>query len=219
MRANVTSCVAARHRVTKPPPLTPMTRPRPGRNPRRPRRWPAPALAETRPRSRPPSGLDGSHSTGLASRLGCSLGAWRSLVARTVWVGEVPGSNPGAPICFLFAADAIRRLREPSRIPGVRRFSRGQAAATSRLSFRRVLSGPPTNRPRQGMRDRPRPRLRRGPGGSYFLAMEDSLTLTAVFTPDENGWTMAQLAEWPAWSRAGGPSTKPARCSPMRPAR
>jgi predicted RNase H-like HicB family nuclease len=24
------------------------------------------------------------------------------------------------------------------------------------------------------------------------------LTLTAVFTPDENGWTMAQLAEWPA---------------------
>jgi predicted RNase H-like HicB family nuclease len=28
--------------------------------------------------------------------------------------------------------------------------------------------------------------------------MSDSLTLTAVFTPDENGWTMAQLAEWPA---------------------
>jgi predicted RNase H-like HicB family nuclease len=28
--------------------------------------------------------------------------------------------------------------------------------------------------------------------------MEESLTLTAVFTPDENGWTMAQLAEWPA---------------------
>lgn len=24
------------------------------------------------------------------------------------------------------------------------------------------------------------------------------MTLTAVFTPDENGWTMAQLAEWPA---------------------
>jgi predicted RNase H-like HicB family nuclease len=31
-----------------------------------------------------------------------------------------------------------------------------------------------------------------------FNAMSDSLTLTAVFTPDENGWTMAQLAEWPA---------------------
>jgi len=28
--------------------------------------------------------------------------------------------------------------------------------------------------------------------------MSDTLTLTAVFTPDENGWTMAQLAEWPA---------------------
>lgn len=28
--------------------------------------------------------------------------------------------------------------------------------------------------------------------------MSDALTLTAVFTPDENGWTMAQLAEWPA---------------------
>ena len=28
--------------------------------------------------------------------------------------------------------------------------------------------------------------------------MSQDLTLTAVFTPDENGWTMAQLAEWPA---------------------
>ncbi|MFI4990536.1 MAG: type II toxin-antitoxin system HicB family antitoxin [Solirubrobacterales bacterium] len=28
--------------------------------------------------------------------------------------------------------------------------------------------------------------------------MSDTLTLTAVFTPDENGWTMAQLTEWPA---------------------
>ena len=36
------------------------------------------------------------------------LGAWRSLVARTVRVGEVPGSNPGAPI---------------SRIPPLRRDS------------------------------------------------------------------------------------------------
>ena len=32
----------------------------------------------------------------------------------------------------------------------------------------------------------------------YFSHMNDQLTLTAVFTPDENGWTMAQLAEWPA---------------------
>ena len=28
-----------------------------------------------------------------------TFGAWRSLVARTVRVGEVPGSNPGAPMC------------------------------------------------------------------------------------------------------------------------
>jgi predicted RNase H-like HicB family nuclease len=28
--------------------------------------------------------------------------------------------------------------------------------------------------------------------------MSQSLTLTAVFTPDEDGWRMAQLAEWPA---------------------
>lgn len=28
--------------------------------------------------------------------------------------------------------------------------------------------------------------------------MGASLTLTAVFTPDENGWTMAHLAECPA---------------------
>jgi predicted RNase H-like HicB family nuclease len=27
--------------------------------------------------------------------------------------------------------------------------------------------------------------------------MSETVTLTAVFTPDENGWTMAQLAEWP----------------------
>jgi len=28
--------------------------------------------------------------------------------------------------------------------------------------------------------------------------MSEHLTLTAVLTPDEDGWTMAQLAEWPA---------------------
>jgi predicted RNase H-like HicB family nuclease len=28
--------------------------------------------------------------------------------------------------------------------------------------------------------------------------VSDTLTPTAVFTPDEDGWTMAQLAEWPA---------------------
>ena len=28
--------------------------------------------------------------------------------------------------------------------------------------------------------------------------MAEPMTFTAVFTPDENGWIMAQLAEWPA---------------------
>jgi predicted RNase H-like HicB family nuclease len=37
------------------------------------------------------------------------------------------------------------------------------------------------------------------PGARHtFVAMGDAVTMTAVFTPDENGWTMAQLAEWPA---------------------
>ena len=33
---------------------------------------------------------------------------------------------------------------------------------------------------------------------SILQCMNEQLTFTAVFTPDENGWTMAQLAEWPA---------------------
>ena len=42
-------------------------------------------------------GLDVGHGAGNAtSRLG-RVGAWRSLVARGLWVAEVPGSNPGAP--------------------------------------------------------------------------------------------------------------------------
>lgn len=34
--------------------------------------------------------------------------------------------------------------------------------------------------------------------GRYVDGVSEALTLTAVFTPDEGGWTMAQLAEWPA---------------------
>src|SRR5437762_4162767 len=40
------------------------------------------------------------------ARLDSDFGAWRSLVARTVRVGEVPGSNPGAPISRHLAAPA-----------------------------------------------------------------------------------------------------------------
>ena len=45
--------------------------------------------------------------------LAAQFGAWRSLVARTVRVGEVPGSNPGAPICV-----AARSGRGFRRFPG-----------------------------------------------------------------------------------------------------
>jgi MMPL family len=44
------------------------------------------------------------------------LGAWRSLVARTVRVGEVPGSNPGAPICSSSAPTREHRPRRPAVI-------------------------------------------------------------------------------------------------------
>jgi len=35
-------------------------------------------------------------------------------------------------------------------------------------------------------------------GATVQGAMSETVTLTAVFTPDEDGWVMAQLAEWPA---------------------
>ncbi len=38
----------------------------------------------------------------------------------------------------------------------------------------------------------------RGLARGHTEHVAKTLTLTAVFTPDENGWTMAQLAEWPA---------------------
>src|SRR5438552_678671 len=43
------------------------------------------------------------------------IGAWRSLVARTVRVGEVPGSNPGAPIAYAMGVGGRRRGRIADR--------------------------------------------------------------------------------------------------------
>ena len=45
------------------------------------------------------------------------FGAWRSLVARRLWVAEVPGSNPGAPI---WGSDLSvwRHLRAIALLPG-----------------------------------------------------------------------------------------------------
>ena len=65
-----------------------------------------------------------------------ALGAWRSLVARTVRVGEVPGSNPGAPIsspCAHRGAAATAgrlefRVRRPPRSPARRGSSEGPPA-------------------------------------------------------------------------------------------
>ena len=55
------------------------------------------------------------------ARLDSDFGAWRSLVARTVRVGEVPGSNPGAPIsrhlslagCVTWPPDVPSTIRRP----------------------------------------------------------------------------------------------------------
>jgi hypothetical protein len=47
-------------------------------------------------------------------------GAWRSLVARGLWVAEVPGSNPGAPIFPVPLGREIRaRLTAGAVFPGV----------------------------------------------------------------------------------------------------
>jgi hypothetical protein len=43
---------------------------------------------------------------------GDCVGAWRSLVARAVRVGEVPGSNPGAPIFLCAKAGEQQRTGE-----------------------------------------------------------------------------------------------------------
>src|SRR4051794_40438220 len=64
------------------------------------RRLPAGGRAGER---RPPGPAGGRTA---AARLIAVFGAWRSLVARTVRVGEVPGSNPGAPISGSLSAPA-----------------------------------------------------------------------------------------------------------------
>ena len=47
-----------------------------------------------------PTGWTATCDTGRGRR----VGAWRSLVARTLREGEVPGSNPGAPIYLPYLA-------------------------------------------------------------------------------------------------------------------
>ena len=56
-----------------------------------------------------------------------AFGAWRSLVARTVRVGEVPGSNPGAPISYPCQVNS-RCGRDPRPHLGFRIPDRGDRA-------------------------------------------------------------------------------------------
>jgi predicted RNase H-like HicB family nuclease len=68
----------------------------------------------------------------------------------------------------------------------------GDKCSTDASSLAAASSSPSRDTPpRQSYQREQTPTL-------YSSLMTDSLTLTAVFTPDENGWTMAQLAEWPA---------------------
>src|SRR4029450_4129584 len=65
------------------------------------------------------------------------LGAWRSLVARTVRVGEVPGSNPGAPISAGGSAVSARQTAGTCCVmqwmfPPPRGISRAGTPTTSR---------------------------------------------------------------------------------------
>jgi transcriptional regulator with XRE-family HTH domain len=47
---------------------------------------------------RAPTGLDGPFAERVAVDSDLTLGAWRSLVSRSVWGREIAGSNPAAPI-------------------------------------------------------------------------------------------------------------------------
>lgn len=61
-------------------------------------------------------------ATPLCDTHGDAFGAWRSLVARTVRVGEVPGSNPGAPIATRPSPDGggLARLGPEAATPAAR---------------------------------------------------------------------------------------------------
>ena len=60
----------------------------------------------------------------LGGRAGtlCSLGVWRSLVARSVRVGEVPSSNLGTPISLT--------LSPAERMPGESTLAQAKARST-----------------------------------------------------------------------------------------
>jgi hypothetical protein len=58
------------------------------------------------------------------------FGAWRSLVARGLWVAEVPGSNPGAPIGGLPPGISPNEVRVGNQAPAAHA---GTLSASNRL--------------------------------------------------------------------------------------
>lgn len=67
---------------------------------------------------------------------GPCVGAWRSLVARAVRVGEVPGSNPGAPIAESPRFSGVFGVLGVVKVPMRFRLARGLAARAEARSPR-----------------------------------------------------------------------------------
>lgn len=88
----------------------------------------------------------------------------------------------------------------PSGSEGAQAACSAQRAGPTVGELLRRGVGAGSNREAAWARIRRRSLAWRPPDATPFIlcAMAGALTLTAVFTPDENGWTMAQLAEWPA---------------------
>ena len=109
------------------------------------------------PRTRRRSAFAPPGTVRPAAAILSALGAWRSLVARTVRVGEVPGSNPGAPIgricrggigrpagvvAVVASAAPMRRSRRGSGIGwGIRPFRSYDAVAQTLAVGRHPPSG------------------------------------------------------------------------------
>lgn len=89
---------------------------------------------------------------------------------------ETNTTSPAAPVSPALVAQRFKRNRSSFR--GRERPSHAIGALSNGLSTSDAMASRSVSR--------------------YGDRMSDPLTLTAVFTPDENGWTMAQLAEWPA---------------------
>ena len=78
------------------------------------------------------------------------IGAWRSLVARTVRVGEVPGSNPGAPMSRRPAKEANEG--EKLAVASFAGFRSGTFGPVRRLS-KQIHRNCAANPPQRGKRE------------------------------------------------------------------